>query len=131
MLHIYAWSQAYVFKCFQLLQTYVLSISSGCCIYFAMVRMCFSAISDIYCKCFSCFGRMLQVFHLDVAKVDLVLHMFQWDPPAVVDARGRRRDGTRCGGERRKRRGMAARARAVPICPCNRARSPPVTGETR
>jgi hypothetical protein len=31
---------------------------------------------------------MLQVFHLDVAKVDLVLHMLQWNylpqPPAAV-----------------------------------------------
>jgi hypothetical protein len=77
MLHIYAWSQAYVFKCFKLLQMYVSSVSSGCCIYFAMVRTCFSGISDIYCKCFSCFGRILQVFHLDVAKVDLMLHMLQ------------------------------------------------------
>ena len=69
MLHIYAWSQAYVFKCFKLLQTCVSSVSSGCCIYFAMVHTCFSGILDIYCKCFSCFRRMLQVFYLDVAKV--------------------------------------------------------------
>jgi hypothetical protein len=26
------------------------------------------------------FGRMLQMFSLDVAKVDLALHMLQWDP---------------------------------------------------
>ena len=31
------------------------------------------------------FGCMLQVFHLDVANVDLVLHMLQWDPPAATE----------------------------------------------
>jgi hypothetical protein len=38
---------------------------------------CFSGVSDVR---FNCFGCMLQVFHLDVAKVDLMLHMLQWDP---------------------------------------------------
>ena len=55
-------------KCFrrmlQVLQTYVASVS------------------DVCCKCFSCLRRILQVFHLDIVKVDLVLHMLQWDPPA-------------------------------------------------
>ena len=66
---------------------------SGCCIYmqvfqvfshvyckcfilmFAMathVFSCFSwyfaSVSDICCKCFICFGRMLQVFHPDVTQ---------------------------------------------------------------
>jgi hypothetical protein len=27
---------------------------------------------------------MLQVFHLDVAKEDLVLHMLQYDPPTAT-----------------------------------------------
>ena len=61
-------------------------------------------LMDIYYKCFSCFERMLQVFHLDVVKVDLVL---QWSSPAVLHARGKRRDGTGRGDERKKRRGMA------------------------
>jgi hypothetical protein len=30
--------------------------------------------------CFSYFRRILQVFYLDVTKVDLVLLMLQWDP---------------------------------------------------
>jgi hypothetical protein len=51
--------------------TYVASVSSRCCICFAMATHVFSWC----CKCFNCFGRMLQVFYLDVAKVDLVLHM--------------------------------------------------------
>jgi hypothetical protein len=38
----------------------------------------------MFCKCFSYFKHMLQVFYLDVAKVDQVLHMLQWDPHAVA-----------------------------------------------
>jgi hypothetical protein len=48
---------------------------------------CISSVSDnqtYVCKCFSCFRRMLQVFHLDVAKVVLVLHMLQWDSPVIT-----------------------------------------------
>jgi hypothetical protein len=53
---------------------------------FCNVYTCvFLSVSDVCCKCSSCFERMLQVF-LNVAKVDLVLHMLQWDPPAVVHA---------------------------------------------
>jgi hypothetical protein len=37
----------------------------------------FASVSDVCCKCFSCFGRMLQVFHLYIVKVDRVLHMLQ------------------------------------------------------
>jgi hypothetical protein len=29
-------------------------------------------------KCFRCFRRMLQMFHRDVLKVDLGVHMLQW-----------------------------------------------------
>jgi hypothetical protein len=51
------------FKCFKLFQMYVSSVSSGCCI---------TCIFQAYVfKCFGCFIGMLQVFHLDVAKVDL------------------------------------------------------------
>jgi hypothetical protein len=82
---------------------------------------CFSCVSNVCCKCFGCFGRLLQVFHLDVAKLDLVLHMLQWDPPAVVHARG-------------MWRGMVAGVRAIPVCVCSGARAwavPSVTGETK
>ena len=91
------------FRCFH---TYIASVSSGCCICFAMATRVFSSVSDVRYKYFSCFGRMLQVFHLDVAKVDLMLLMLQCDPPAVVHAHGKRRDGTRHGGERGKGRGI-------------------------
>jgi hypothetical protein len=67
--------------------TYVARVSSGCCIclqWLSSVFRCFASVSDVCYKCFSCFGHMLQVFHLDVAKVDLVLHMLQWDPYVAV-----------------------------------------------
>jgi hypothetical protein len=44
---------------------------------FSSFLWCFASVSDVYCKCFSYFGCMLQVFHLDVAKTHRVLHMFQ------------------------------------------------------
>jgi hypothetical protein len=50
---------------------------SRCCICFAMATHVFFRVSDVCCKCFNCFGHMLQIFPLDVAKVDLVLHMLQ------------------------------------------------------
>jgi hypothetical protein len=78
------------FQMFYLFQTYVASVSSGCCIcmhvasvcskcfrrvlsgcciYFAMAtKKCFPGVLDVCWKCFDCFGCMLQVFHIDVAK---------------------------------------------------------------
>jgi hypothetical protein len=52
----------------------------GCCIclqWFSIVFKCFASVADTCCKCFSCFVCMLQVFYLDVSKVDRVLHILQ------------------------------------------------------
>jgi hypothetical protein len=38
--------------------------------YFSSVSGILTRVSDVCYKCFSCFGRMVQVFHLDVPKVD-------------------------------------------------------------
>jgi hypothetical protein len=53
-------------------------------IYLQWLHTCFQVFSgvfarviDVCCKCFSCFGRMLQVFHLNIAKVDRMSHMLQ------------------------------------------------------
>jgi hypothetical protein len=74
--------------------------------------MCFSSVSDVCCKCFSCFGRMLQVFHLDVARVVM--------GPTCHCA---------CAWEAE---GMAAGARPIPVCACSRAQAvPSITGGTR
>jgi hypothetical protein len=71
------------------------------------VSYMFSSVSDVCCKCFSYFGRMLQVFYLDVVKVDLMLQRdplaatASWSCLGVVHARG-------------KQRRMEAGARVVP-----------------
>jgi hypothetical protein len=58
---------------------------------FAMATHALSSFSGVLkmfqhvcSKYFSCFEHMLQVFHLNVAKVDMVLHMLQWDSPVVA-----------------------------------------------
>jgi hypothetical protein len=38
----------------------------------------YTRVSDVCCKCFNCFRRILQIFSLDVAKVELMLHILQW-----------------------------------------------------
>jgi hypothetical protein len=48
-----------------LFQTHVASVLSRCCI------CCNDYVANVYFKCFICFGRMLQLFYLSVAKVDL------------------------------------------------------------
>jgi hypothetical protein len=40
----------------------------------------FSGVSDVCCKCFKYFKRMLQVFYLDVAKVDIGVAHFAVGP---------------------------------------------------
>jgi hypothetical protein len=64
--------------CFQVFHTYVASV-----FYLDVAYTCndFSNVSNVCFRCFTCFGRKLQVFYLDVAKVDPVLHKLQWDPP--------------------------------------------------
>jgi hypothetical protein len=81
--------------------TYAAGVSSGCCIIFThmlqvfhldvayvlqSLYMCFPRVSDVCCKCFNCFGRILQMFPLDVAKVNIVLLILQWTPSAVRPA---------------------------------------------
>jgi len=47
------------------------------------LHKCFLVCSHVCCKYFKYFGRMLQMFPLDVVKVDLVLHMLQLTPSAA------------------------------------------------
>jgi hypothetical protein len=64
--------------------TYVVSVLYGCCIclqWFSIVFKCFASVADACCKYFSCFVCMLQVFYLNVSKVDRMLHILQCDPP--------------------------------------------------
>jgi hypothetical protein len=50
--------------------TYVASVLSGCCICLQLFLSVFAFVSDTCFECFSCFVRMLQLFYLDVSKVD-------------------------------------------------------------
>jgi len=52
--------------------TYVASVLSGYCICFAMAFQVFAGFFA------TVFRHMLQIFHLDVSKVDQVLDMLQW-----------------------------------------------------
>jgi hypothetical protein len=77
--------QVYV-QVFRVFHTYVISVLSRCYICLQWLHTCFQVFSSVckYSKCmlqmFHLFRRMLQVFHLDIAKVDLVLQILQWDP---------------------------------------------------
>jgi hypothetical protein len=66
---------AYIYACckrmFQVFHTYVESIFIWMLHVLQWLQTCFPGVSNVCCKCFNYFGCMLQVFHLDVAKVDL------------------------------------------------------------
>jgi hypothetical protein len=80
---------------FQVFQTHVANVLSRCCKIRSRCCICcceytlmfqayvssVSSVSDVCCKCFICFRRMLQMFHLDISKVDLVEHMFHLPQP--------------------------------------------------
>jgi hypothetical protein len=79
-------------KCFMwilhMFHTYVASILSGryICLqwFFSRVSKCFVSVLGACCNCFSCFVRMLQMFYLNVSKVNQdIAHVAMW-PPATV-----------------------------------------------
>jgi hypothetical protein len=67
-----------MFQIFHMLQTYVASASSGCCIYMH--------VASIYFKYFRCFIRILQVFYLDVAYVCNGFQVFSNAFASISDA---------------------------------------------
>jgi hypothetical protein len=82
---------------------------------FSSVFKRFASVLNVCCKYFSCFRRMLQLFHLNVAKLDLVLHifqLFQTDEQAGQQA-SRKRPGDRASRPtRQSSKQMARRANA-------------------
>jgi hypothetical protein len=104
VLHVFCLGVAYVLhlccKCFiwilYMFHTYITSVLFGCCICFTLMlqvfhpnvayvfNTCFPRVSDVCCKCFNRFKRMLQMLSYRCWKVDLVLHMLQWTPSAVA-----------------------------------------------
>jgi hypothetical protein len=73
MLHIHTCCK----RMFQIFRTSIVSVSSGCCICFAMVFKCFETFSQVFLTLVSSvssiFFCMLQLFQLDIFKVDRVL----------------------------------------------------------
>jgi hypothetical protein len=65
------------FRCFSYVYWCFILIFAMATHVFPSFFWCFVSVSDVCCKCFSYFGRTLQVFNMDVAKVDCVLHMLQ------------------------------------------------------
>jgi hypothetical protein len=116
---------------FQVFDTYVAIVSFGCCTCFTIATHMFSSVSsvfanvsDVCCKYFRNFGHILQVFHLNVSKVDqnaphvamcptyhnLLLHLL-----GIVHVREGVK-GWSAAWAPGKRREMAAGALAVPMC---------------
>ena len=65
---------------FHLFQTHVASVLSGCCI------CCNGYVANVCSKCFICFRRMLHLFNLSVAKVDLDVGLLSEEDRASVGA---------------------------------------------
>jgi hypothetical protein len=62
--------QMFHLQVFHLFQIYVANVSSRC--FKSRPGVAYIAIAIYTCfKCFICFRRILQVFHLDVSKIDL------------------------------------------------------------
>jgi hypothetical protein len=59
--------------------TYVASVSSGCCMCLAMIFKCFQVFTRVFqtlvSNVSSVFFCMLQLLHVNVSKVDRVLHI--------------------------------------------------------
>ena len=69
-----------MFYMFNMFQTNVASVLSGCC-------TCYNDyVVSVCSKCFICFSRMLQLFHLSVAKVDLNAWLFSEEERASAGA---------------------------------------------
>jgi hypothetical protein len=70
-MYVTSFSDAYL-KCFICFLLYVASVASGCFKSRSGYCTCCNGVSTVCPKCFICFRRMLQRFHLDLTKVDLV-----------------------------------------------------------
>jgi hypothetical protein len=68
-----------------MLQVFHLNVAYVCKDYIRVFKffLVFASVSDICCKCFNYFERMLQVFHMNIAKVNRGLHMLQGNPPVA------------------------------------------------
>jgi hypothetical protein len=77
-----------------------------------MLQWLYMYVSSICFDCFIYFRRMLQVFHLDVVKVDLVLHMlYGTHLPSCMRVRS---GGVGSGGGWRQGHGLSPLLRVEP-----------------
>jgi hypothetical protein len=111
--------QACFFGCYICFHTYVASVLSRCCV-------CLQLVSSVFVSVSSVFFYMLQVLHLNVSKLDHVLHMeYAWEARgarAVPRARGagpRVATRRRCG---RAKAGQCGPMRGCGKTDCNRGR---------
>ena len=95
---LYSMLQVSVPNVLSVCQMYVVSVFICCCIYFTYILEVFSACCVRFCNSFKCFyvffqvfhmhascissdfRRMLQVYYLNISKVDRVLHL----PPHLL-----------------------------------------------
>jgi hypothetical protein len=70
-----------MFQVFQVIHTYVANVLSKCCICFAIATNVFFCVFQTYVASVSTISNICcKVFHLDVTKLNLMLHILQWDP---------------------------------------------------
>ena len=91
----------------------------GCCMrlqWLSSVFRCFVSVSDVCCKCFNCFERILQVFYLDVAHV-------KWDhlPPPPAAAAGALESVRGTSGPRLLARGKRTKHERQAVSTCRRS----------
>ena len=76
-------------KCFIYLLLYIASVASECFKSRSRCCTCCNGVSTVCSKYFICFRRMLQMFHLDVTKVDQsVARHGRWLSPLLGRSRG-------------------------------------------
>lgn len=77
MFHMLQWQNTYVaclcFMCFR----YMFNVSPWCFKSKSWCCICCNASSACF-KCFTCYLRIWGTYHLNIAKVDLVLHILLW-----------------------------------------------------
>jgi hypothetical protein len=105
-----------MFHLFHLFQMYVASVLFGCCIYYN------DYVASVCSKCFIYFSRMLQLFHLNVAKVDLNMGLFSEEERTSVKAmaaavRWRHRSTEGCASVRVGARGSFPYNMLPPLAP--------------
>ena len=97
-----------MFHVFHMFQAYVASVLFGCCI-------CYNDyVASVCYKCFIYFNRMLQLFHVSVAKVDLNVGLFSEEERASAGSPGGADCKLAAALHRRTRRRPRWRTRPVP-----------------